>query len=220
LKFDILIPTYKPLEKVQKLIDEIEYYTPEKHRLIVSCQPLPASKNRNYCLSYADSEIMVMMDDDIINFYPGWLTNLIYPMMNDKNIIITSARLLDKNKNANNNMGMVKDKTDYAEIREAYNIDGVSYKRVTPAAIAFRKTDIKFDEVFLGSGYEDTAWMNDMSKEYNGMKFVVNNCCQLIHINNRSGQDDEKIWQHNHDHYCKKYEWDEVAKNQKWWKKR
>jgi glycosyltransferase involved in cell wall biosynthesis len=217
MRIDIIIPTYRKLDILQNLITEIEYNTPENHRLICTCQPLSAAKNRNYGLSFANSEIIVMCDDDIIRFYSGWLTNLIYPMLKDKNIIMCSARLLDKNKNRCNNMGMVGGNDNYQEIQSAINHNNIQYKRVTTACITFRKNDVRFDEKFQGSGYEDTDWMNSICESFNGMKFIVNNQCELIHKNERKGQENKEIWQHNHELYCQKYPWDEVAKNQQWW---
>ncbi len=218
MKFDICIPTCKTIDELDDLIKEIEYNTPEIHRLIVSCQPLSAARNRNYCLSYADSDIITMLDDDIRGFYPGWLTNLLYPIMQDKNIIMCSARLLDNNKNIAPGMGMVGDQNGYAEIHATYEINDIEYKRVTPAAVVFRKSDILFDENFIGSGYEDTSFMNEISKKFNGMKFIVNNHCKLIHMNESTNQGGN-YWKHNHDYYCKKHPWDIIAKDQKCWVK-
>jgi glycosyltransferase involved in cell wall biosynthesis len=220
MHIDIIVPTCKEYWNLKGLIQEIEDNTPEHHRLIVTCQPLSASKNRNYGLSYADSDIIVMLDDDILSFYPGWLTNLVYPLLTDKNIVLCSARLLTSDKKRCDNMGMVGDNDIYAKIVGAFNIDGIEYKRVTTAAIAFRKSELRFDENFKGSGYEDTDFMNQVSEKFTDMEFIVNNQCELIHLNRQVGQENQEIWQHNHDYYCRKYPWDNIAKSQKWWFKK
>lgn len=217
MRIDIIIPTCKKKEDIQKLINDIEYNTPENHRLICTCQPLSASKNRNYGLSYVNSELFIMCDDDITGFYLGWLTNLIYPMQKDKNIIMCSARLLFPNREWNNNMGMYKTKESYTKLTSAFNENGIEYKRITTACLSLRKNNIRFDENFKGSGYEDTDYSNQLSEEFNGMDFIVNNQCELIHENKKQGQGNQNIWQENHDYYSEKYPWDTVCNNQKFW---
>jgi len=216
---DICIPTNKKRSEIDDLIKDIKANTPEFNRIIASCQPLSASKNRNYCLSFANSDIIVMMDDDITGFYPGWLTNFIHPMLEDPLIIICSARLLDKNRKRINNMGMIGGSGELQEIPASFNHKGTGYKRVTTACIAIRKNHIRFDEEYIKSGYEDTDFMNQISRAFPASKFIVNNNCELIHLNHMQGQDDREAWQHNHDHYCKKWEFDTVAKDQKCWAK-
>ena len=65
---DIIIATCKTKDEVNGLISEITLNTPEPHRIIATCQPLSASKNRNFGLSYANSDIIVMCDDDMTGF--------------------------------------------------------------------------------------------------------------------------------------------------------
>jgi hypothetical protein len=220
VKIDIIIPTCRNKEEVQSQISEIENNTTEPHRIIATCQPISAAKNRNYGLSFANSSIIIMLDDDITGFYQGWLTDFISVFNDHPDAVLTSARLLSKDRKPNNNMGMnTRHDLDYAEVHTSYTIDGVKYRRVTAAAIAFKKTNVVFDEVFKLSGYEDTSFMNDLSKSNPNGLFYVNNKCKLIHLNNMLGQGDKDIWQFNHDHYCKKYPWDTIAANQRWWGK-
>ncbi|MFX0132984.1 MAG: glycosyltransferase family 2 protein [Candidatus Hodarchaeota archaeon] len=215
---DIIIATSRTREEVKPQVEEIETNTPESHRIIATCQPLSAAKNRNFGLSFANSDLIVMLDDDIIGFYSGWLTTFISFMQEDKNIVLSSARLLDKNGHCNNNMGMnVPVNETYSEIKSSFVVKNIFYKRITTACICFRKSKIRFDETFQGSGFEDTCFMNQISEKFNGMKFIVNNKCKLIHLNEMKGQGNKEIWEFNHTHYCKKYPWDTVAQNQKWW---
>lgn len=198
---DILLPTNKTKDCIQPLIDEIEKNTPEEHRIIASCQPLASSKNRNYCLSYANSDIVCMLDDDITGFYPGWLFAMIQQMI-VPDVVLVSARLLGRNKEPNTNMGM---KWGY-EIRD---------KKVTTACLAFYKTDLRFDEEFQLSGYEDTDFVLRYAKRTSG-RFVIASGCQLIHLNEMKGQDDKEAWEHNRQHFIKKHP-GMGAENQKWW---
>ena len=79
---------------IAALIDTIKQFTPEPHRIIPSCQIASASQNRNWCLDAQKGEIFVMMDDDISGFYTGWLSELVTSLVQDRDCIVMSARLL------------------------------------------------------------------------------------------------------------------------------
>ena len=89
---DIIIPTCKP--DVNAQIDEIKRFTPEIN-VIATCEDTSAARNRNLGLSYAKSDLVIMMDDDITGFYKGWIDDL----MNfwDDSFAIMSVRLLEPN---------------------------------------------------------------------------------------------------------------------------
>ena len=86
---------------------------------------------------------------------------------------------------------------------------------VPTAAIAFRHTLLRFDEGFIGSGYEDTAFMNEFNEKHPG-RIVVNNQCRLIHANEKKNQGGP-YWEHNHEYYMKLYPDDVAVKDQKDW---
>ena len=79
----ISIPTCKQYTEVEKQLDEIKNtVTIHPYRLIASCQPFSASINGNLCLDKInDSNICIMMDDDITGFYKGWDIDLIKPLI-------------------------------------------------------------------------------------------------------------------------------------------
>ena len=92
---DIIVVTHLPKSAV--MLRDIFVNTPESHNLIFTCRiGESASVNRNYGLEQSTSEIAVMMDNDVTGFYPGWLTDLVSPMVADPRIIISSIRCLDK----------------------------------------------------------------------------------------------------------------------------
>lgn len=212
MSVDIVIPTCKSYDSIRDLIDEIERSTPEQHRIIATCQMVSASKNRNYALKASLSEIIVMMDDDMTGFYPGWLSTLIEPMIKDASILVCSSRLLSVNKIPCQMMGgnaIPKDNGVY----DAEN------KRVATACIAIRRNDVLFDEGFIGSGYEDTCYMRDVASKYPDCRIVVNNDCRLIHNNEEKNQGG-KYFEHNKAYYLSRWPDDEAVKNQKDWTNR
>ena len=62
---------------------------------------------------------------------------------------------------------------------------------VCSAAIAMRVSDVdklRYDEDFIGSGYEDTDFCLRMKERYPEQRIVINNQCRLIHIHEGKGQ--------------------------------
>ena len=91
----------------------------------------------------ATTDCVIMLDDDITGFYPGWDLSLISPLFLFDNICVVSARLLK----ADGSYGaMTGDSMDRASF-----IAPVS--RVPSACIAFFRDQIKFDEKYFGSGF-------------------------------------------------------------------
>ena len=216
-KIDVILVTHKPKEEVQKNIDELEANTPETHRLIATCQPLSASQNRNYGLSWANSEVFVMLDDDITGFYEGWLTDMVAPFKELNNVIVSSARLLNPNRTTAHAMGCMKC-INKEGICEAERFSYKNYYRVPTSCITVKNMGgtVKFDEKFVGSGYEDTDWMNQVNITYPNSIMTVNNNCRLIHLNEEKGQGGANF-EHNKAHYLSKYPDDQTVINQKDW---
>lgn len=199
---DIIIATYRSLEELTPQLEELHKNTPEPHHVITTCQKASASINRNYGLDVATSDIIIMIDDDIFGFYPGWMTQLITPLDNPE-ILLVSARLLAPDGTPGPMMGTDGLPTNTGIItthRMAYR----GYQRVPTACIAFRKNPIRFDIGFIGSGYEDTCWMNRLCETYKGQRIVLNNDCKLIHKNEAKNQHGP-YHEHNRAYYKKLY---------------
>jgi GT2 family glycosyltransferase len=167
---------------------------------------MSAAKNRNFALSWASSDIIIFLDDDITGFYKGWLTDLIEPM-SDPNIMVLGARLTNP-----------EGKSQMGANSSAEPVYPANDNRVTTAVIAIRKNDIRFDENFIGSGYEDTDYCQQIKEKHGLSKIWINNNCKLIHINEMKNQGGE-YWEHNHAYYCQKWPNDYAVKNQKDWTK-
>jgi len=184
MKTDILIPSCREIGELKVMINAVKetYDTSKSYRYITSGFKVSAASNRNYCLQQSDAEIIIMMDDDIGGFYPGWQEMLIQPLLDDDNIKIVSARLM----------------TDYGDLSAMMGCDAnikdpisIANNIILSACIAFRKKDIDgiwFDENYIGSGFEDTDFCFQMTSRHPGCKFVVNNKCQLIHFHEMKNQ--------------------------------
>lgn len=124
------------------------------------------------------SPIVVMMDDDISGFYPGWAEKLIKPLINHPDIIYVSARLLNPDGTLQNAMGASQDdKTPILDVPTAPS-----------ACVAFRITGVRFDEKFVGSGWEDTDFVKQLKKLFPHGRIVINNEVRMTHANEMKNQ--------------------------------
>lgn len=202
---DILIPSCKPYEEIEKQIKEIESSTPEEHRIVAQCEKKSAAKNRNIAHSKAISDFIIMLDDDIKGFYFGWVSDLINPLLSNTNIVFSSARLISEDGN-------------FASMMHTRFLTDLSCEFVPAcptACFAYRKADLDslikfhnedslpFDESFVGSGWEDTALCADLKKKYPHSQFVIVNKCKLIHLNEMKNQHVNNTYKRNKQYYDK-----------------
>jgi hypothetical protein len=215
----VTIVTHRPVSEAEKLITEIKTNTLEPHFVLVTSRIREsASINRNYALKVAEKNnapAIVMLDDDITGFYQGWLTDLVQPMIDDNKIIIASARLLNKDRT----QGPMMHCGSIPNTIGVFEVPGCHYKgfSITPTScIAIRKNDVRFDEGFKGSGYEDTHYMFCINEAYPDYKIVLNNNCKLVHLNEMKNQGG-KYWEHNKKHYLSLRPDDKAVLNQTDW---
>lgn len=173
---DIIIPSIKDINDIYPLLSEIAKTSPSC-RVIPECNKASASINRNRGLNNAMSDIVIMVDDDISGFYSGWINDLIEPL-SDNSIMFVSARLVT---NDGKLATMVCPSSDIDS-----NVVDVAH--VPSAACAFRKTELRFCEEYLGSGFEDTHFILAMKKISIPQRVVINNKCKLIHANEQKNQ--------------------------------
>jgi len=175
----IIIPTYKPKKEILPMLEQLEEINEDKIPIIATCMRASASTNRNYGLIGVETDIVIMIDDDITGFYPGWDRDLVQPFKDYNDIAMMSARLLKPD----GSLGVMNNtKVDIisplAEVKE----------RILPSAcVAFLNDGLMFDENFLGSGWEDTDFCLQLQKAYPSKKFYINNGVKVIHLNEMKG---------------------------------
>ena len=175
LLYDILIPTCKPYDKVKELVARImETSDTTAGNLFVTCKNVSASINRNYALQYATAPVVIMLDDDISGFFPGWDEMLVEALYLSPKHVMISARLM----NANNTPGMMMSIEPNLEGKFQY-VNGF----LPSACIAFHNDDTRFDENFIGSGWEDTDFCVSLQKKYPEGEFLIANEVKLVHNN-------------------------------------
>lgn len=198
---DVIIPTLKKLKDIKPMIEEIEKAIVIDHKIIATCQPSSAAKNRNFGLNCSSSDIIIMIDDDIKGFYNEWAMDLIKPLIENDNIIMVAARCINEDGSL-----APTGACDY-DISEPLSYIPKLRQGILPtSAIAFKKTLYRFDENYNGASFEDADFCFQIYNDNPYMKFVINNECRLIHLNERKGyggvdkyntlnkEDDKNLW--------------------------
>jgi hypothetical protein len=206
VKLNIAIPTCKTEAELIPLLREIrETASTNIHelRLIHTCYPGSAAKNRNIALDKTgEFEPIIMLDDDITGFRRGWDEELIRPLFNNglgthSNVALVSARLMNVKGMPAHMMGENYDMTK--------PIVEVDVKRLPTACIAFLKHPlIRFDEQFIGSGFEDDDFCKQLQNLYPDGRFVINNGVVVVHKNEMKNQK-TGFWYYNKAYYLRKW---------------
>jgi len=189
----ITIPTCKTKEQVQPLLDEAVKNLSGDYRYnpFSSCLKDSASVNRNYCINNAQGDIIIMFDDDIKGFYPGWEKDLISPFLKfPGKFSIISARLITETGDMAGQLGDgIEPYLSEKDFQIAYHTAKTKLNLVGSSCIAF-PTDVgvRFDEAFLGAGYEDTDFCMQVNQKHPNKKTIINNRCKMIHLSESKGR--------------------------------
>ncbi len=174
---DIIIPTCKNEADVAPLLSELQGQS-LGCRTFATCRKVSAAINRNLGLVWAQGSIAIMVDDDIAGFSPGWWRELVRPLEENPNIAIVSARLM-KPSGGFGPMMFGGDK----------NAPGITdVPRCPTACIAFRNDGTRFNEAFIGCGFEDDDFCAQLARRYPASRVVINNRVRVFHANEMKNQ--------------------------------
>ena len=194
---DIIIPSLRTHDELRPMMAEIDRTASLPHRVIATGIKASASVNRNFGLKCASSKILIMLDDDVSGFYPGWDRDLVRPMLHDPSLAISSARLMTLDGKAGANCAENFDlETEYIYV------EPTDWAVIPSAAIAFRNQGIHFDDGMRGSGWEDTRFCWEYIFMNFQSRFIINNRCKLIHANEAKNQGGDN-WEFNRRRYQK-----------------
>ncbi len=192
---DIIIPTLKKFEEIEPMIMELKQTVKSKCKIIPTCMPGSAAVNRNFGLNKMKSHFILMVDDDVTGFYEGWDLDL-FELLLREHVIMVSARLMNP------------DGTPGIMVGADYNLESevieVSSKRVPTTCIMFFNDGTRFDENYIGSGFEDDDFMNQLGIKYPEGKFLISNKCKLVHLNEKKNQGGDN-WIKNKKYYLNKW---------------
>ncbi len=197
---DIIIPSIKKINEIQNLLNEIKTKSKNNINIITICENNSSAINRNKGLNLAQNHYRIMMDDDICDLPIGWDHELISIIKMNENIIMVSARLMiNKNK-----VGPMAGKN--------YNLNNnIVESFILPSAcILFKYDNIRFDEKYLGSGYEDADFCMQFKKRYPNKKFIINNEVKVVHRNEMKNQ--TEVIERNMQYFIKKWGIEDIDK--------
>ena len=167
MKISILIATVKPEKELADLISQIKNTVAYELDLIIVSGERSCAVNRNIGLNKARGEFVIMCDDDIDEIPAGWDKTLI-DALEETGASMVGARLLNP------------DGTLHPVNYKNYDLskDYVEARTMITTCCAIRNTKLRFDENFIGGGFEDT----DFCKQLGGEFYVVNTV-KVVHRN-------------------------------------
>ncbi len=198
---EIIIPTMLPDIKVAKLVKQISNTAGYAHHILYTGTNSSASVNRNIGLRQATGDMVVMVDDDIefTNISLNWLRDMVEVLSRD-DVIMVSAQLLNKDHSYAYMTGL----QDCNLSPRTYGETVVPSKKLLTACCAFKHNNLLFDENFIGSGFEDIDYCNQLAAFKPNGKFIVCHSSLAIHHNEAKNQRGE-YWEYNKTHYERKW---------------
>ena len=185
---DVVIPTLKPIQTQAATIAAIEATAGIPVRVYATCQPVSASKNRNLGLDQATGSYIVMLDDDIEQFPQGWVKKLVDVLQNHPNCAMVSPQLARPDGSPGFMMGGVTPQRS--------GLTAATERKLPTACVAIRRNGLRFDERFIGSGWEDDDYCAQLRAANPSAEFFVCHDVWVVHRNEMKNQRGPH-WQHN-----------------------
>jgi hypothetical protein len=183
----VIIPSVLPKEKLDSLINLIWKTAGYPHWIIPICGQASAAVNRNKGLDEAGSaEMVVMLDDDVEPINHGWFRILINALSRH-NVLMVSAQLYKPGGGYAYMTGL----QDWGGLCKESGETVVPTKRLLTACCAFKPLGGRFDEGYIGSGFEDVDISNQLSQRDTNGLFIVCHDAHVIHRNEQREQGGE-----------------------------
>jgi glycosyltransferase involved in cell wall biosynthesis len=198
---DVIIPTRSPPDVIQRLVDQISDTAGYPHRIVYTGADASAAANRNLGLDRSDGDMVAMVDDDI-EFPPhcaGWLSLLVHTMSHP-NVVMVSAQLVSPK----GGFAYMTGVDDCGNTARLYGESIVPTKKVLTACCVFRHYGLRFDENYIGSGFEDIDFCHSLAALQPTGIFMVCHSAWAIHHNEQKNQKGRN-WKANEDLYNKKW---------------
>lgn len=169
----LLIATVRTNEELRPLVEEIRMTVASDLKLVISSSRESVAINVNRGLNNAEGDFILKVDDDITGFQRGWDLKLIEPMQRDPMIGAVAARLL--NKDGSVQLTCSRDVNMHPEWL-------VTDRPIVPfCCVAFRNDGTRMDERYVGSGYDDGDYCNQLRVKIPNVKFAIHNEVRVIH---------------------------------------
>jgi len=193
---DVIIPTCKPLDHVMGLIRDVEQTAGCPVRVCATCQPVSAAANRNVGLGWAESDVRIMMDDDITGLPVGWVVQLAAMLDMEPRCVMGTASLLNQDGKYGPMTGRPPRLSAGASVIET--------GQMPTACVVVRRNDVRFDEGFVGSGWEDNDYCSQLRQAFPRGLFMICHSVQVVHLNEMKGNQ-SALFHQNKAHYLSKW---------------
>jgi len=165
MNISVIIPTLKAEGELSGLVDSIKataYYDIE---VLVVATPASSATNRNIGLNRAKGDFIIMCDDDTEGYPQNWDKGLI-DALEQTGASVVSARLMNRDGSIHAcNHGNRDVSRDFVRV-----------PTMPASCCAFHKTSHRFDEGFIGGGFEDTDFFRQM-----GGPYFITNLVKVVH---------------------------------------
>lgn len=204
----VCIPTLKRNDGQMEALLPYAYSMYGDVEIIVVRKNQSAAKNRNACINKATKEVIIMIDDDVIGFYDGWIDDLIHPLVISGDAYsIVSARHVGTRGNLQPMLGDCSSREIKGNYQKALHTKKTGLQMVGSACIAFKKEDgVRFDEEYIGAVFEDSDFCMEYRKQYPKKDIILNNLCKVIHLNEAKRGDNNNCIALNRKYFNKKWE--------------
>ena len=179
---DVIIASYLPRDSaaIVALNKEICETAGTKVRVHPTCLNACASRNRNHGLDLSTSSVRIMLDDDITGLPQDWVVDLVRVLDTFPRCVMVAPRLLDPSGRFGYMLGEAQPKSCGVTI--------VERQELPTACIAIRDNDIRFDEAYVGSGWEDTDYCAQLRQRYPQGLWMICEDVQMIHVHEMKNQ--------------------------------
>lgn len=196
----VIIPTRKQPFEMSWLTDMIECTAGIPVKLLHTGTNASASVNRNLGLSQLSGDVAVMVDDDVdLSMSFGWLSIMLAALSRSE-VVMVSAQMLKPDGSFAYMTGIEDNGFKPKRIGETV----VPSKKLLTACCAFKHCGLRFDENYIGSGFEDIDFCHQLAAKRPDGLFLVCHDARVVHNNERKNQLGE-YWKHNEAYYNKKW---------------
>lgn len=188
----VIIPTQKSAEQVSTLVAQIKETAGVPCEVFVTgIKDGSASVNRNCGLDWAkDAEWVCMVDDDCLVPNYCWLA-VLAEAMNHWDVVFASSALYK----ANGAPAYMTGLNNCGGVMQTHGTWVCPNKRILTACCAFKPHGLRFDEHYVGSGFEDTDFCNQLAAKVDAVcKFIVCFNSRVIHNNEMKEQRNNWEW--------------------------
>jgi len=177
---DIVIPTIRSPEEIAPLAEELASTAGVPVCIHATCMNVCAARNRNIGLDQCQSDIVIMVDDDMEGFPQGWAISLVEVLTSHPKCVMVSPQLAKKDGSPGCMMGG-------CSIAKS-GVTKASERKLPTACVAVRNNAIRFDESYVGSGWEDDDYAAQLRTAFPDCEFLVCHDVWIVHRNEAKNQ--------------------------------